>query len=77
MHYRRSFSSHLPSFPLANIIFSMRETFSKYGVISGPGFPVFGLNTGKYEPEISPYLDTFHAVILADSNKVSLIKIRL
>ena len=55
----------------------MRETFSKYGVISGPGFAVFGLNTGKYEPEISPYLDTFHAVILADSNKVSLIKIRL
>ena len=28
---------------------------SKYGVISGP-------NTGKYGPEITPYLDTFHAV---------------
>ena len=28
---------------------------SKYGVISGPYFPVFG-------PEITPYLDTFHAV---------------
>ena len=33
---------------------------------SGPYFPVFGLNTErywpeiKYEPEISPYLDTFH-----------------
>ena len=27
----------------------------KYGVISGPCFPVFG-------PEITPYLDTFHAV---------------
>ena len=36
---------------------------SKYGVISGPCFPVFGLNTGKYGPEITPYLDTFHAVI--------------
>ena len=35
----------------------------KYGVISGPYFPVFGLNTGKYGPEITPYLDTFHAVI--------------
>ena len=35
---------------------------SKYGVISGPYFPVFGLNTGKYGPEITPYLDTFHAV---------------
>ena len=47
---------------------------SKYGVISGPYFPVFRLirrdaeylslfipNTGKYEPEITPYLDTFHA----------------
>ena len=28
---------------------------SKYGVISGPYFPVFG-------PEITTYLDTFHAV---------------
>ena len=36
----------------------------KYGVISGPYFPVFGLNTGKYGPEITPYLDTFHAVIV-------------
>ena len=35
---------------------------SKYGVISGPYFPVFELNTGKYGPEITPYLDTFHAV---------------
>ena len=35
---------------------------SKYGVISGPYFPVFGLNTGKYGPEIAPYWDTFHAV---------------
>ena len=37
---------------------------SKYGVISSPCFPVFGLNTGKYEPEITPYLDTFHAVYI-------------
>ena len=35
---------------------------SKYGVISGPSFPVFSPNTGKYGPEINPYLDTFHAV---------------
>ena len=35
---------------------------SKYGVISGPYFPVFGLNTGKYGPERTPYLNTFHAV---------------
>ena len=35
---------------------------SKYGVISGSYFPVFGLKTGKYGPEITPYLDKFHAV---------------
>ena len=43
---------------------------SKYGVFSGPYFPVFGLNmerygvsglnTGKYGPEKTPYLDTSH-----------------
>ena len=36
---------------------------SKYGVFSGPYFPKFGLNTGKYGPEKTPYLDTFHAVM--------------
>ena len=47
---------------------------SKCGIISDPYFPVSGLNTeryylsvfspntGKYRPEITPYLDTFHAV---------------
>ena len=45
---------------------------SKYGVIFGPHFPAFGLtteryevfnpNAGKYGPEITPYMDTFHAV---------------
>ena len=45
---------------------------TKYGVISGPYFPAFGLNTsylsvsspnvGRYGPEITPYLDTFQAV---------------
>ena len=34
----------------------------KYGVIFGPYFPVFGLDAGKYGPEKTPYLDTFHAV---------------
>ena len=34
----------------------------KYGVFSGPYFPVFGLNTGKYGLEKTPYLDTFHVV---------------
>ena len=35
---------------------------SKYGVFSGPYYPVFGINTGKYGPEKAPYLNTFHAV---------------
>ena len=35
---------------------------SKYGVFSGPYFPVFELNTEKYGPEKTPYLDTFHAL---------------
>ena len=35
---------------------------SKYGVISGPYFPVFSSNTGKYGPEITLYLDNFHAM---------------
>ena len=29
---------------------------------SGLYFPVFSPNTGKYGPEKTPYLDTFHAV---------------
>ena len=39
---------------------------SKYGVISGLYFPVFGLNTGKYGPGITPCLDTFHKVQFTD-----------
>ena len=35
---------------------------SKYGVISG-------LNTGKYGPEITPYLETFHALRYADTDE--------
>ena len=36
---------------------------SKYGVISGSCFP----NAGKYGPEITPYLDTFHAVCILEN----------
>ena len=35
----------------------------KCGVFPGSYFPVFSPNTGKYRPEKTPYLDTFHAVI--------------
>ena len=34
----------------------------QYQVFSRLHFPVFGLNTGKYGPEKTPYLETFHAV---------------
>lgn len=36
----------------------------KCRVFSAPYFPVLGLSTGKYEPEETPYLDTFHSVFL-------------
>ena len=51
---------------------------SKYGVFSGTYFHEFGLNTekyylllfspntGKYGPEKTPYLDTFHEVKIQD-----------
>ena len=35
---------------------------SKYGFFSGPYFPVFSPNTGKYGSEKTQYLDTFHRV---------------
>ena len=37
---------------------------SKYRFISGSYFTVFGLNTGKYGPEITFYLDTFQALTI-------------
>ena len=39
------------------------QKVSKYRVISGSYFPVFSPNTEKCEPEITPYLNTFYAVI--------------
>ena len=57
---------------MISIDFTTWKVF-KYGVISGPYFPVFRLNTeiyiifnpntGKYGPEIFLYLDTIRAVI--------------
>ena len=43
---------------------------SKYEVIPSPCIPVFIPNTGKYGPEIGPYLETFHAMV--DFNDVSI-----
>ena len=47
---------------------------SKYGVFSGPYFPEFSPNTGKYGPEKAPYLDTFHAVDYFISKNLTLLK---
>ena len=44
------------------ILFVTAEKVSNYGVFSGPHCPLSGLNTEIYEPEKTPYLDTFHAV---------------
>ena len=32
---------------------------------------ILGLNTGKYGPEITPHLDTYHAVILNQSKSLT------
>ena len=50
---------------------------SKYGVISDPYFPAANLKTGKYGPEIAPYLDTFHAVLLILLNKILVLPVFL
>ena len=42
---------------------------SKYRVISGLYFPVFELNTRKYGPEVTRYLDTFHAVAIFNTSR--------
>ena len=60
-------------FPLENLWFSgdqneklgrklQREKCPNTEFFSGPYFPVFRPNTGKYGPEKLPYLDTFHEV---------------
>ena len=43
---------------------------SKCGVFSGLYFPVFGLNTRKYEPEKTLYLNTLRAVFIVKNNKL-------
>ena len=44
------------------VIFDTAWIVPKYGVLSGAYFPAFGLKTGKYGPEKSPYLDTIRTV---------------
>ena len=41
---------------------SLREKCPNTEFFSGPYIPSFGLNAGKYGPEKTPDLDTFHTV---------------
>ena len=66
----------------SNKVFYTAWNVSKYGVISGTYFSVFGLNTdiyavfspnkGKYGPKITPYVDTFHTVLAVNYFRCSL-----
>ena len=78
----QSLKSHGPKIRnmnnLLNILVKLYYTaprVSKYGVFSGPYFPVFGLNspnTGKCGPEKTSYLDTFYTVLEFDKNSLML-----
>ena len=46
---------------ICSILQTLREV-CKYGVFSGPYFPAFSPDPGKYGPEKNPYLNTFYAV---------------
>ena len=48
---------------------------SKYGIFSGPYFPVFSPNTAKYGPEKTPNLDTFHSALVILKDFLSLFRI--
>ena len=45
--------------------YTLCEMCPNTGFFSGPYFPVFSPSAGKYGSEKTPYLDTFHAVIVS------------
>ena len=47
---------------------TLRENLPNTELFSGTYFAVFSPNTGKYGLEITPYLNTFHAVVLMQFN---------
>ena len=55
------YSKYVPDFFIMTINASK---MSKYGVFSGPYFPLFRLNVEIYQPEKTPYLDTLHGVYI-------------
>ena len=64
---KRNFCTKVDWYGLADTAWKV----SKYGVISGRYFPVFSPNAGKYGPEITPYLNTFHAVRIISTSVVA------
>ena len=50
------------SLAFREVLASTEWKVSKYGVFSGPYFPVFSPGAGKCRPGKTPYLDTFHAL---------------
>ena len=66
--YTQDVYKFLPLKCLRYIRTSLREKCPKYGVFSGPYFPVFSPNAGNYGPEKTPYLDNFHAVHVGRTN---------
>ena len=63
LHHHRS--NHLTLTERKNEYFQSNENCVKSVRIrsfSGPYFPVFPPNAGKYGPGKAPYLDTFHTV---------------
>ena len=67
---RICFSRSKEQFYHGSMILITTWNVSKYRVISGPYFPVFGLNAGKYGPEVTPYLHTFHAFLTENRRKI-------
>ena len=68
--WHRCFSVNLAKFLRTPFFTEHLRWLLLYGVSSGPYFSVFSPNTGKYGPEKTPYLDTFHEVQIAiDVNK--------
>ena len=59
------FSKSMPPYYIGT---TFPKNISVHGIISGPYFPVFGLNIEKYGPEITPYLDILHHAVQDQQN---------
>ena len=61
MHSVKSVQLHIVGAGGTFVPTQEKKKQKKTGFFYGPYFSVFGLNTGKYGSEKTPYLDTFHA----------------